>query len=177
MWNGTLTWIECWKRDKSMTVSSGIFDINSNEDFFHSLQRMASKLRLDKVKKTEELLYLLMGVNHLREWIAPGVRWFDKNFFPQTPGEIFGVAIYSLEEFKIVNAVCNRSKHLKHIKYQLETEYGAMFDDYPEIDSVNDIDNGPPCNYYVDDRNLLDIIDVILNYYETNWYCRSESNR
>jgi len=158
-----------------MTACSGIFDINSDEAFFHSLQRTASKLRLSKVKNTNELLYLLMGVNHLRDWIAPGFRW-DKQKPPQKPEEIFGVSIFGIAEFKVVNAVCNRSKHMGDIQYQLETEYGAKLDDYPEIDSVHDFDNGPPVNYYVEGRNLLDIIDVILNYYETNWYCRSESN-
>lgn len=153
-----------------MSVSSGIFDIHSDEAFFNSLQRIVSKLRLNKVKNTDELLYLLMGVNHLRDWIAPGFNW--KDGVPLKIEEHFGVAIFDIAEFKVVNDLCNRSKHMKHLECRFETEYGVQFDDYPEIDSVHDFDNGPPVNYYVDGRNLLDIIEVVLCYYDSNWYCR-----
>ncbi len=112
-----------------------------------------------------------MGVNHLRDWIAPGFNW--KEGEPQTPEQRFGVAIFDLLEFKVVNAVCNRSKHMGCLRYQLKIKYGTLFDEYPEIGSVTDFDNGPPVGYSVDGRNLLDIIDVALGYYESHWYDRS----
>lgn len=158
-----------------MTIASNsdseIFDINSAVEFFRSLQRVRLKLQSHKVKETNDLLILVMGVNHLRDWIAPGFDW--KNGIPSTPGEKFGVSIFNLPEFKITNAVCNRSKHMGRLVYRLETEYGTMIDEYPEIDSVTNFDNGPPVGYSVDGRDLLEIIDVVLRYYETNWYERS----
>jgi len=152
----------------TLPTAPGIFDINSDEAFFRSLQRASLKLQSNKVKETAKLLYLLMGVNHLRDWIAPGFNW--KVGEPLTPGQHFGVAIFNLPEFKVVNAVCNRSKHMGCLRYPLEIEYGTMIDEYPEIDSIFDFDNGPPTGYSVDGRDLLDIVDVALGYYETHWY-------
>lgn len=153
------------------STGSGMFDINSDEAFFRSLQRAAAKLRSNKVKETAELLYLLMGVNHLRDWIAPGFNW--KEGTPRTAEQHFGVAIFALPEFKVVNSVCNRSKHMGTLRYNLGTEYGTMIDEYPDIDSVMNMDDGPPIGYSVDGRNLLEIVDVVLSFYEINWFSRS----
>lgn len=150
------------------TTDAGIFDINSDEAFFRALQRALLKLQTHKVKDTNVLLYLIMGVNHLRDWIAPGFDWKDGK--PMTPGQKFGADIFNLPEFKIVNAVCNRSKHMGRLAYCLGTEYGTMIDEWPDIDSVANFDNGPPVGYSVDGRNLLEIINVVLRYYESNWY-------
>ncbi|MCL5801952.1 MAG: hypothetical protein M1283_05475 [Gammaproteobacteria bacterium] len=129
------------------------FDINSDEAFFRSLQRAASKFQTPKVKDTASVLYLLMGVNHLRDWICPGFN--PKEQKPVTPEQHFYVAIYSLPEFRIVNSLCNRSKHMGRMPYRLEATYGAMIDEYPEIDSVFDFDNGPPLGYSVDGRDVF----------------------
>jgi len=45
-----------------------------------------------------------------------------------------------------------------------------MIDDYPEIDSVFDFDNGPPIGYLVDRRDLFDIVAVVLQHYQSEWY-------
>lgn len=45
-----------------------------------------------------------------------------------------------------------------------------MIDDYPEIDSVFDFDNGPPIGYSVDGRDLFDIVAVVLRRYQSEWY-------
>ena len=144
------------------------FDINSDEAFFLSLQRAAAKLQSLKVKETANVLYLLMGANHLRDWIAPGYPRQWKT--PTTPEQLFYVAIYDLKEFNIVNDLCNHSKHLKNHGYRLEAKYGTMIDDYPEIDSVFDFDNGPPIGYSVDGRDLFDILAVVLLHYQSEWY-------
>ena len=152
----------------SLTTNSQFFDINSDEAFFLSLQRAASKLQSLKVKETANVLYLLMGVNHLRDWIAPG---YDRRWkIPTTPAQKFYVAIYSLPEFKVINVLCNRSKHMGDLVYCLEAKYGTMIDEYLEIDSVFDFDNGPPIGYSVDGRDLFDIIAVVLRYYQSEWY-------
>ena len=149
------------------------FDINSDEALFRSLQRASSKFQSLKVKDTASLLYLLMGVNHLRDWICPGFDPKKKN--PVTPEQHFYAAIYSLPEFLIVNSLCNRSKHMGRMPYRVETTYGAMVDEYREIDSVFDFDNGPPLGYSVNGRDLFDIIAVVLNYYQSEWYGKLRS--
>lgn len=68
-------------------VGSGFFDIASHEGFFRSLCRVANELSSAKARSTEQLLYLVMGTNHLRDWIAPGFgrRWT----VPATPEQAF----------------------------------------------------------------------------------------
>lgn len=154
------------------SAHSQFFDINSDEAFFQSLERAASKFRSTKIKDTAKVLYLLMGVNHLRNWICPGFNAKDQ---PVTPEQNFCVAIYSLPEFKIVNSLCNRSKHMGRMPYQLEAKYGAMVSEYPDISSLFSFENGPPLGYSVDGRDLFDIIDVVLRFYRSEWYEKSRS--
>jgi hypothetical protein len=55
-----------------------VFDIETPEQFFHSICSRYRKYQ-QPVKEggrtTEDLLYVIMGLHHLREWIAPR----DKN--------------------------------------------------------------------------------------------------
>lgn len=155
----------------STATDSQFFDINSDEAFFRSLERATLKFRLSKVKDTANVLYLLMGVNHLRDWICPGFN--AKEQVPTTPEQHFYVAIYGLPEFKIVNSLCNRSKHMGRMPYKLEASYGAMVSEYPDIDSLFGFENGPPLGYLVDGRDLIEIIEVALRYYRTEWYEKS----
>jgi len=148
---------------------SAIFDINSDEAFFRSLCRAAEELKASKVKSTDCLLYLIMGLNHLREWIAP--EFGPNKQKPITHAEKFYVALWKIPEFKIINAICNRSKHMATISFPLEVQYGANFDDWPDFDSVNDFDCGPPLAYFADGRNLMDVIDVVICFYKKYWYC------
>jgi hypothetical protein len=155
------------------STNSQFFDINSDEAFFHSLERAALKFRLPKIKDTANVLYLLMGVNHLRDWICHGFN--AKEQAPATPEQHFYVAIYDLPEFKIVNSLCNRSKHMGRMPYQLEARYGAMVSEYPDIGSLFSFENGPPLGYFVDGRDLIEIINVVLRFYRSEWYEKSRS--
>lgn len=149
--------------------NSEIFDFDSDEAFFRFLRRTASKLQSQKVKTTSGLLYLIMGLNHLRDWIAPGFDW--KNNKPETDEQKFYVEIYeNCADFQILNNICNRSKHMAKSKYKLETRYGAKLSEWPNISSIARISNGPPTGYVVDGRDILNITNSVLNYYETNWY-------
>ena len=56
------------------TTNSGFFDISS-PDIFQAIKKSINELD-EKFKSTEKLMFIIMGLNHLREWIAPG---YDHN--------------------------------------------------------------------------------------------------
>lgn len=149
--------------------TTGFFDLSSPSIFFDALKKAAGDLKASKFKSTEKLMFILMGLNHLREWIAPG---YDHRLEAQTPGEHFFNEIYRLDEFRIVNGLCNHSKHLgvsqgplSHIQCN-----SISIDEWPDIDSVANIDLGPPTVYFVGDRDVEDVIRCVIEHYEKNWF-------
>jgi hypothetical protein len=50
------------------------------------------------------------------------------------------------------------------------TLYGASIADWPDIDSVSDFARGPPIAYSVDDRDVVDVIRTVINFYEERWF-------
>ncbi len=67
-------------------IKMGIFDLNTLEEFFQSICRILEQYKVSTAKNIEDLLYILMGLNHLREWIAPGYDWKKP---PKEPKEEF----------------------------------------------------------------------------------------
>lgn len=152
------------------------FDMNSDHALFRSLKRVYQEQRTQKVKNTEQVLFLLMGLNHLREWVAPG---FSKDQKASTPEQAFYSDIWSrVPEFKIVQALCNHSKHQdsKHSGSEdlvLEAQFGASVSEYPSIAAVHSFSSGPPLGYRVNGRDLFDVLQVVITFYESCWYARS----
>jgi len=146
-----------------------LFDIDSAEAFFRIIRRNAEMLRAARAKETDRLLFIIFGLNHLREWIAPG---YHAGGSPTTPGERLFEDIYTLEPFKILNAICNHTKHLRFFSGRIETKYNLTIDEWPNIDSIQSIDNGPPSGYYVDGRDVLDAIDEIIQFYNDRWFSK-----
>lgn len=156
--------------------NKGIFNLASAEDFFLSLKIALVKYRKSTVKELEVALFLVMGVNHLREWIAPDYdprpdgRGRPKNT-PKNAAERFYVAIFD-GDFKLVNQLCNRSKHLKKIDARTGLEGGLNIDEWP--DSVDDLiggfDQGPPTAFLVNEQDIGDVLERILNRYEKEWF-------
>lgn len=147
--------------------TSNFFDLSSPDIFFQVLKKAASELKESQFKSTSKLMFVVMGLNHLREWIAPD---YDCKKEAKNPAEKFFCKIFSLEEFKTVRALCNRSKHMKVSKTPLFHTQCNSIDHWPEIDSVENIDLGPPTDYFVGDRDVQDIIACVIEYYETHWF-------
>ncbi len=145
----------------------GIFDLNTPEEFFYSICRILEQYKISTAKNIEDLLYILMGLNHLREWIAPGYDWKKP---PKSPNEEFYQFIYKNSEFKTVNALCNRTKHLNPIRQKSSSEHDLKFDDWPDFDSVRNFDLGPASNYLVDGKNIINVLDDLVEYYKKNWF-------
>lgn len=160
--------------------NKGIFNLASAEDFFLSLKIALAKYRKSTVKELEVALFLVMGVNHLREWIAPGYdprpdgRGRPKNT-PKNAAEKFYVDIYD-DDFKLVNQLCNRSKHLRKIGARTGFEGGLNIDEWP--DSVDDLiggfDQGPPTAFLVEGQEIGEIVQRILSRYQIEWFDRRQ---
>jgi hypothetical protein len=156
-----------------MTRPSHFYDIESAEQLFGLLKASAGTFSASRGKRTQDLLFLVFGLTHLREWIAPG---YDPSNPPQTPEEHFFQKIFKLEEFNVLRALCNRSKHMTQTVAAMGALYGSNIDDWPDMDAVTDFDRGAPLAYFVDGRDVEDVIPVVIKYYEDNWFQKKKDN-
>jgi len=46
----------------------------------------------------------------------------------------------------------------------------STIDDWPDVDSLTDFDRGFPTAYSVDDRDIVDVIQVVITFYEEQWF-------
>lgn len=148
--------------------SSAKFHLTSPDDFFYCLRNTLTRYKSDKAKRVEDLFFLVMGLTHLREWIAPGY----KHEMPQTTAahKLYH-DIYETPEFQIVQSLCNG---LKHVKDAPATSYsaGLAFDDWPDVDSVVKWDDGPPTAFYVDGEEVGEILQRLIDSYQREWFSK-----
>ncbi len=156
--------------DTKMTHSDIFFGLDNPDDFFFYIKSAVNRLVNQRTKRIEDLLFSIMGLNHLREWIAPGYNWNNK---ATLDSEQFFNKIYELEEFRIINNLCNHSKHLKKTSHSSEVKYGANISEYPLISEVKSIADGPPTQFEVDGIRIEIVLETVLNFYEDNWFNKS----
>lgn len=149
-----------------MTRLSHFYDIESPQQLFDLLKTAAKNFSSSKGKRTQDLLFLVFGLTHLREWIAPD---YDPKNAPASPEEQFYREIFNLDEFNVLRSLCNRSKHMVRQDSAMGALYGANISDWPDIDSVRDFERGPPIAYFVDGRDVEDIIHSVIYHYE-KWF-------
>lgn len=165
--------------DRMPKAKLGVFDIDSPERFFHSISSVFETYKASKAKRTEDLLYIIMGLNHLREWIAPG---YKRRQDEKNDAQVFYNRIYSnCRNYVLIKEICNATKHLgdKHeirAKHETSANYGLDIDDWPDFDSVSDFDLGPPSGHFVDGDNVIGIIEDVINYYEREWFSKQHNN-
>lgn len=145
-----------------------MFDLNSPDALFRAIIRNANNLRDQPAKETDRLLFVIFGLNHLREWIAPGYR---PKGSPTNENERFYESIYSEPSFQLVKKICNHTKHLGMIESE-KTKHGLKIDDWPDFDAVESVDSGPPTGYEVEGRCVLEAVDEVIEYYKRNWFDR-----
>jgi len=150
-----------------MTRLSHFYDIDSADQLFCVLKRVAEGFSSVRGKRTQDLLLLVFGLTHLREWIAPD---YDLRRLPQTREDAFYEEIFKLEEFNILRLLCNRSKHMSQTVGVMGTLYGSKIDDSPDIDSIADFDRGASIAYSVDERDMEDVIHTVIKFYEERWF-------
>lgn len=109
-----------------------IFDLSPDE-FFYTLVHTFTRFQRDKAKERTDLFYLIMGLNHLRESVAPGYRHSAP---AKTADEKFHNYIHDhCPELRIMNTLCNRAKHdVSSLKTSVK--YDLSMSDWPSISSV-----------------------------------------
>lgn len=150
-----------------MTRASHFFDIQSAEELYRLLRTVANSFISSRAKRTQDLLLLVFGLTHLREWIAPG---YDPKRAAVTQAEQFYQHIFTLNEFRVLQDLCNRSKHMAASDTIMGTLHQSTIDDWPDVDSVPDFDRGFPTAYSVDDRDVLEVIQAVIAFYDKHWF-------
>jgi hypothetical protein len=156
----------------------GIFNLSTASDFLYCLDVALNRYKVTRAKRIQDALFLIMGVTHLREWIAPGYRpTFSNNQPSPTPSnkaESFYIEIFENSDFKIVKGLCNRAKHLSRRCVATNYTHGLNFDeiDCPIDDVLANFDEGPPTGFFVEDMEIGEILNRLLDEYRHKWFDR-----
>jgi hypothetical protein len=147
-----------------------VFDISTPKQFLHSIRCRYNRYRepvQNGGRTTEDILYVVMGLTHLREWIAPEKS--PKKYRPEssTAAQNFSSSMYDDENYKKILDVTNGVKHLRRSETVTSSAYGSTVDDWADWDAVASIDNGPPISHYIDGISVETVINPILEKYET----------
>ena len=149
-------------------TKSGIFHIGDEKDFFYLLKDALKRYNSQKVKSVELLFFLIMGLNHLREWIAPGYRHEQE---PTNRDQCFYREIHKDEDFKTIRELCNRTKHFQPGSGRRTTyDSGLPIDEWSDINSVLNFDEGPPSEFFVDGTDVSAVLGRVLARYEEHLY-------
>jgi len=157
--------------------NEGIFHLTSASHFLYCLEAALKRYMSSKPKRIEDAFFLVIGANHLREWIAPGYSptfGHDNTPRPQpiTEAEKFYVRIYKNADFKIVRGLCNHAKHLSVNCKATDCTCGLSIDEWDSIDDVVDFGEGPPAGFFVDETEVSDILLRLFGEYRRAWFER-----
>lgn len=150
-----------------MSRPAHLFDIESPDQLFYLLKLVAKRFTTAHTKRPEDLLLLVFGLTHLREWVAPD---YSPKQRAVTSSERFFQEIFDLDEFKVLQALCNRSKHMCTTDSAMGALSGGPIDDWSDVDSVLNFDRGPTLAYFVDGRDMDDVVRTVVNFYEDRWF-------
>lgn len=151
-----------------MNRPSHFFNIESADQLFDLLKTVASRLANSDEKRTEDFLLLVFGLTHLREWIAPDYDW--KELRPTTPEEHFFQDIYKFDEFKFLQALCNRSKHMCVTETAMGALYKSVKDPVSNLDSALKPDGRRLVGYFANGKDIEDVIRAVIKFYEDKWF-------
>jgi len=153
-----------------MAQASGFFDIRDDSDFFMIVTNTLKSFLETNTKRADQLLLLVLGLAHLREWIAPAYR---RGGIPKTAGERFAAMLFENPNYQTVLLLANHAKHQRRdaLPETQTTWFVETFDerDTP-IDSWLDFDQGPASSYQYGQRNLVDVFKAVASLYEQHWF-------
>ncbi len=159
-----------------MKYSDSVFDILTPVELLYSIEQSFEKYKAVKQRNIESLLYVVMGLTHLREWIAPGYECKGKcEKTPKNDEEEFSKKIYENHDgFTTIRMLCNRTKHLKKTNFSTSSSHDLSFDEWTDFDAVRDFNKGPATDYYVDNRNIIEVIEAVIDYYKKEWFIKQK---
>lgn len=143
------------------------FGLKTDKDLFQEIQSAISEF---SDRPNDRLFFfLVLGLNHLREWIAGAsfdqINKKKKQGLSLTEEEEFFVEIWDLPEFNIVNSLGNRGEHY----LTKNDEQNTSIDQGAKTGLARCGDSLDQTYYLIDGRDLRDILyPVIKKYYE--WF-------
>jgi len=153
-----------------MVPVSGFFDIRDDSAFFAVVSNALNSFLSTKTKKPEDLLLLILGLAHLREWIAPK---YERGAAPRNSAERFAAILYENPNYQTVLLLANHAKHQRRGALP-ETQSMTFVDTIDErdipIDSWPDFDQGPASSYLYGQRNLEDLFKEVALLYREQWF-------
>lgn len=152
----------------SMNRPSHLFNIESADHLFGLLKSVASRLSTSEEKRPEDFLLLVFGLTHLREWIAPGYGRTKRR--PTTPEEHFYQDIYKFDDFELLQALCNRSKHMCITDKAMGTLYKSVKNPASDRGSVSKSDGRRLVSYFANGKDVEDVIRAVIKFYEDKWF-------
>ena len=158
-------------------MASGLFEIRDASAFFVVVKGAFEEFLSTNAKKPAQLLLLILGLAHLREWIAPG---FKRTAPPKNQAEEFVTRLWENPDYQTVVLLANHAKHQRRMALPetQTTRYVEMMDDRDTpIDSWLDFDDGPTSSYEYGDRDLEDIFSALMDFYEKGWFSRPLEER
>ncbi len=153
-----------------MRTASGIFEIRDDHAFFAVVANTLTTYRSSNAKAPEQLLLLILGLAHLREWIAPEYR---RGAIPKTCAERFVESLFEYPDYQTILLLANHAKHQRRqsLPDTQTTRHVEMFDDRDiPIDSWLDFDLGPASAHLYGERDLLEIFESVAAFYREHWF-------
>ena len=153
-----------------MRTASGFFDIGDDSAFFAVLSNVLSEFRATKSKKPEHLLLLVLGLAHLREWIAPN---YTRNDVPKNAAQRFAATLLKLPAYDTLWLLASHAKHQRRrsLPDTQTTAFVETIDDRDiPIDSWPDFDQGPASAYRYGDQDIEQIFTTVASFYQDRWF-------
>jgi|ERR1700730_3945365 hypothetical protein len=150
-----------------------IFDIESPEELLDLVEHKFKLYCEAAVKAPEDILFIIMIVNHLREWIAPGYKPKKDGTWPNadSPEKCFSQKVFKDTNFEVIRNLCNGTKHAKKMK-NTGTKYEPNLFAWPNLFAVRNIFMGVPTSYLVDGQPIENYVKPILDMY-LEWFRKS----
>lgn len=150
-------------------MASGLFEIRDATAFFQIVKNTFVEYRSTTGKRPAHLLLLILGLTHLREWIAPGFKGRD----PKNRAERFAVTLWRHPDYRTVSLLANHAKHQRRTALPAiqRTRHVEMIDDRDvPIDDWPDFEDGPASSHSYGERDLESMFSVLIDFYEREWF-------
>jgi len=149
--------------------------IESAEDFLKSVEKVYERYCYGSTRSAENLLYVIIGLTHIREWISPNYNP-DRNGWwrePRTDAEVFSKMMYEKECFTKLKETANGVKHARPLqnknKVNVNTNYSETLKDWDTLGDVKKLSQGAPVGHEIDGLNVDYIINNVIEMYR-EWF-------
>lgn len=151
------------------TDSPGFLNLDEPERLFRVLIRAFGRYEAEKTKRIDDVFLLVLGLSHLREWIAPG---FKGQHEPRNPAERFSKVLYENESYRLVLQLANHAKHqFRDDRLTIKSVHYPRPESWTEFESASWDDNDDQVkDYFVNARNLSDVFDEVLCFCRDHWF-------